>query len=501
VCYESAGPHTGSAVFNIDGDLTIGTSSQLSIKSSTSTSANFPEGIINLKGNLVHNGLISILSVSSGTSPGLTINFVGASNQAWSGAGTYDTRIGFPINFNVNNSTGVTLAASKTLSAIAGASMVLSLTNGKLTTTNSNLLTIGSNASISGGSSSSFVDGPLAHTIASTSLTTKTFPIGKGTEYRPVELAITQGAATSTTYTAEVFNAAPVSNTIPGTLGPVLSTVRYWNIVGNPVTAITSSTVKLSYDASDGVTDFENLKIAQGPSTGGGAWVNLGGAGTANTTGTITSTEALTDYSTNTVYTLAQNTIGTNALPVEITSFKTITNGKNIELLWNTATELNNMGFEIERRHGSVAWTNVGFVEGNGTSNVPHSYSFVDKVTAPAKYQYRLKQIDRNGQFEYSPTIEASPAFMAEDYSLSQNYPNPFNPATTFSFAMKHAELTTVKVYNLVGQEVAILFNAVAQPDQLYSLTFEAKNLPSGIYFYALRSSSRNEVKKMSLIK
>jgi len=112
-----------------------------------------------------------------------------------------------------------------------------------------------------------------------------------------------------------------------------------------------------------------------------------------------------------------------------------------------------------------------------------------------------LKQIDRDGKFEYSPVVEATVALTTQDYSLSQNYPNPFNPNTSFSFAVKNAEQTTVKVYNLIGEEVATLFNQVAQPNQLYTMKFDGKDLASGIYFYSLRSASRNEVKKMSLIK
>ncbi|MBP6672189.1 MAG: T9SS type A sorting domain-containing protein [Bacteroidetes bacterium] len=191
----------------------------------------------------------------------------------------------------------------------------------------------------------------------------------------------------------------------------------------------------------------------------------------------------------------------TVALPVELTSFTAAVRGKNVELVWNTATEVNNAGFNIERRSLTGEWTKVGFVEGNGTVNNPKSYRFSDNVPSAASYQYRLKQIDRDGKFEYSPVVDAVVGLTTADYQLSQNYPNPFNPSTTFSFAVKSAERTTVKVYNLVGQEVAVLFNDIAQPNQLYTLRFDAKTLPSGIYLYSLRSANRNEVKKMSLIK
>ena len=194
-------------------------------------------------------------------------------------------------------------------------------------------------------------------------------------------------------------------------------------------------------------------------------------------------------------------------LPVELTSFTGSANGRNVELVWKTATEINNSGFEIQRTPSLAiplsggGWTKIGFVDGAGTSSVAHSYSYADVTSAAATYSYRLKQIDRDGKFTYSNTVEVTTTLSAEDYKLSQNYPNPFNPSTKFSFAAKNAEHTTLKVYNIVGQEVATLFNAIAQPGQVYSLTFDAKNLPSGMYFYVLHSQSRNEIKKMMLMK
>jgi hypothetical protein len=193
-------------------------------------------------------------------------------------------------------------------------------------------------------------------------------------------------------------------------------------------------------------------------------------------------------------------------LPVELTSFTGSANGRNVELVWNTATEINNSGFEVQRAmhsglSGLMDWQKIGFVDGAGTSNVAHSYSFSDVSSAATTYSYRLKQIDHDGKFTYSSTVEVATTLSAEDFKLSQNYPNPFNPSTKFSFASKNAERTTVKIFNVVGQEVATLFNEVAQPNQIYTMTFDARNLPSGTYFYVLHSASRNEVRKMMLLK
>jgi hypothetical protein len=191
----------------------------------------------------------------------------------------------------------------------------------------------------------------------------------------------------------------------------------------------------------------------------------------------------------------------TYVLPVELTSFTAIAKGRGVELAWKTATEINNAGFAVEQKDINNNWNKIGYVEGSGTTNAPQSYSFIVKVSTPQKYQFRLKQIDRDGKFTYSGIVEATTAFTADDYKLSQNYPNPFNPSTTFSFAMKNTEQTMVKVYNLVGQEVATLFDGIAQPNHIYTVKFDAKNLPSGMYFYSLQSNSKNEVKKMMLMK
>ncbi|MGE5315908.1 MAG: T9SS type A sorting domain-containing protein [Acidobacteriota bacterium] len=189
-------------------------------------------------------------------------------------------------------------------------------------------------------------------------------------------------------------------------------------------------------------------------------------------------------------------------LPVELTSFTAKTAAKKVMLAWSTATEKNNHGFEIERRASgnTNAWEKVGFVQGAGTTNTPQSYAYIDQATA-GTFEYRLKQIDRDGKFQYSQTVEAAVAFTAEDYTVTQNYPNPFNPATTIRFAVRTAQQAVVKVYNAIGQEVRTLFNQTAQPETMYSVTFDATGLPSGSYYYVLRTAERTDVRRMLLLK
>jgi hypothetical protein len=206
---------------------------------------------------------------------------------------------------------------------------------------------------------------------------------------------------------------------------------------------------------------------------------------------------SMTDITANGTFIAATD----DPLPVELTSFNAIARGRNVELTWNTATETNNAGFEVERKVEGTEWTKVGFVEGNGTTAFAHSYSYTDKIDDINAYSYRLKQIDRDGNFSYSGEVEVTTALTSADYSLSANYPNPFNPTTKFTFAVQNNEQVAVKVFNSIGQEVATLFNGVASANTLYEMNFNATGLASGTYFYMLRSNGRFEIKKMMLMK
>jgi len=191
-------------------------------------------------------------------------------------------------------------------------------------------------------------------------------------------------------------------------------------------------------------------------------------------------------------------------LPVEISSFSAIVLNNAIKLNWRTETEVNNYGFEIERSqmsnvNGQTEWQKLGFVEGNGNSNSPKDYTFVDEKVLAGKYQYRLKQIDTDGQFEYSKTIEVNFG-SPNKIELSQNYPNPFNPTTTISFSLPQSGNVTLKVYNTIGQQVAELVNGYKEAG-VHTVNFSASDFNSGVYFYRLETESFSELKKMILVK
>ncbi len=196
-------------------------------------------------------------------------------------------------------------------------------------------------------------------------------------------------------------------------------------------------------------------------------------------------------------------------LPVELTSFTATANHLNAELHWSTATEINNTEFEIERRplpspplkeEGTEGWGRVGSVAGAGTSNSPKSYSFTDNVAAAGTYSYRLKQIDHNGAFVYSQTVQVIIA-VPKVLALSQNYPEPFNPSTTIQFTVPDDGKATLKIFNSLGQEIATLFDGEAAAGVNHELQFNGSNLASGIYFSRLEFGGKMQVMKMMLLK
>jgi photosystem II stability/assembly factor-like uncharacterized protein len=197
----------------------------------------------------------------------------------------------------------------------------------------------------------------------------------------------------------------------------------------------------------------------------------------------------------------------TTPLPVELSSFTAIViQGVGIQLDWRTETEVNNYGFEIERSQKSIdksqsEWEKIGFVDGNGNSNSPKEYSYTDEVIKYGNYAYRLKQIDTDGDFEYSKIIEVDAGNIPNGFVLEQNYPNPFNPITTITFAVAETQKAELKVFDLLGNEVATLFNGVADGGKIYESVFNAENFSSGIFFYRLAIKNKVENRKMLLIK
>jgi subtilisin family serine protease len=186
--------------------------------------------------------------------------------------------------------------------------------------------------------------------------------------------------------------------------------------------------------------------------------------------------------------------------PVELNGFTAKVVDNSISLKWQTATEIDNYGFEIERSANSITWQSIGFVEGFGNSNSPKEYSFVDSKISSGTYHYRLKQIDNDGTFEYSNVIEVNFS-SPQKFELTQNYPNPFNPLTNIQFTLPNEAKVKLKVLNVLG-ESAITIVSDQLTAGLHNYEFDATQFPSGIYFYSLEVDGKIlETKKMILLK
>jgi len=179
-----------------------------------------------------------------------------------------------------------------------------------------------------------------------------------------------------------------------------------------------------------------------------------------------------------------------SVIPVELTSFTAKLIDRNVQLNWSTATETNNSGFYIERSEDNLNFTTIGFEQGAGTTTEPRQYSFIDKAEISGTLYYRLKQVDYDGSFSYSRTVEVNNALPLE-FSLSQNYPNPFNPTTNISFQVPVNSHLTLKVYDILGNEVATLIDEFKSAGN-HEVVFDSHNLSSGVYFYNLKAAGVN---------
>ena len=188
-----------------------------------------------------------------------------------------------------------------------------------------------------------------------------------------------------------------------------------------------------------------------------------------------------------------------STIPVELISFSIKQIDDNVHLNWQTATELNNHGFEIERKTENNDWRIIGFKEGNGTTTKTQFYSFNDENISSGKYQYRLKQIDYDGTFEYSKTVEVE-VLVINNFVLQQNYPNPFNPSTIISYRIPVKSKVVLKVFDVLGNEVATLINEEKSAGS-YEVEFDGSEFTSGIYLYKLQAGEFVETKKMVFMK
>ncbi|MBK8982869.1 MAG: T9SS type A sorting domain-containing protein [Ignavibacteria bacterium] len=187
-------------------------------------------------------------------------------------------------------------------------------------------------------------------------------------------------------------------------------------------------------------------------------------------------------------------------LPVELSSFTSNIDQRNVTLNWTTVSEENNSGFQIERSLINEDWRSAGFVNGAGTLNSPVNYSFTDNNVPSGIYRYRLKQIDFNGNYEYHDLRNEVIIGKPDKFTLHQNYPNPFNPVTKINYDLASDDFVKITLYDISGKEVRTLVNEFRQAG-FHSAEFNASELTSGIYIYKLESPGFTAMRRMILVK
>ena len=432
------------------------------------------------------------------TLTGGTVEYYGSSQTVYTGAANNNIIISgsdavtmpsgdITLNdFELNNASGVTLTGNLTVNGI------LNLNNGLLTLGDKNLI-LGASATVTGSPSGTNMvvatgSGELRKVFTGTG--TFEFPVGSlGTslDYSPVTLNFTSGSFSSAYAGVKLSQGKYDYNS-----STTSYLNRYWTISQIGITGF-SCCVTLQYLAGDVVGNEFDIWCGKYSS---GAWtlLNVANLDANQLSGTVTGFSTFTGGEQG-------------VLPVSLSSLSSSVIGRNIKLNWITSSEKNNTGFEVERAivtKETPVFTKTGFVSGKGTTNTTTNYSFEDRNLQTGKYQYRLKQIDHNGNFTYFNLNGEVEVGVPGKYDLSQNYPNPFNPVTKINFELPFDSKVKMIIYDVTGREIKTMVNEVRTAGY-YTIVYDGSDISSGIYFYRIIANANGKdyisTKKMAIIK
>ena len=424
---------------------------------------------VKIAGNLTNDG---IFIPNNGT-----ITFTGTN---------VDQLISDPATFNhviINSTKNIILNAPISINGS------LTLTSGKIVTTAQNMLTLNSGASTTLGNATSYVNGPMIYTVAASGNTVINLPIGKDSAWRPAILSVNHNSAMPAKYTAEVFNSSARDRayTLPAGITKV-SNVRFWRINRENVSNLNNATVQLYYGEDDGVTDSPNLRILKTISSDL-AWYNVGGSGTANGTGSITS-DPFTSFSD---FTPGNEGGGGNALPIELLDFDARSNRNIVEISWSTATEINNDFFTVERTADGENFETVSTINGAGNSNFILNYTITDEKPLSGISYYRLKQTDFDGKYVYAGLASVN----IRNYTDFNVYPNPSNGSGLFVKLPQFEKDATLGIYDINGK---MIFSKVANLEGVENQTLSIEpesRLKPGVYIIIVKSAQNSYQEKL----
>lgn len=263
--------------------------------------------------------------------------------------------------------------------------------------------------------------------------------------------------------------------------------------------AFNASELRLEYLSLENINSIPDFNLALFSKDV--QWLNRGGTKVVGSKAVF-----IGDVSTFSDWTIGD---GLNPLPIQITSFTGTCVNSGVRLNWSTISEVNNYGFYLQNgRTGATEWSEVpnSFIAGHGTTNEPHSYSFTHNNVAGGQWQYRLKQVDLDGTVHFSEPINVTAVTSVKEvapieFALKQNYPNPLNPSTEIKFSVEQTGRATLRVYNMLGQLVATLFDDVVEAGYYQTVRFNGTNLASGVYLYRLQSGKKSDLKKLILLR
>ena len=261
-------------------------------------------------------------------------------------------------------------------------------------------------------------------------------------------------------------------------------------VVTGPLTAL----------ANGGVSSYGATATFPGNATNDNFWVDIIFAPNNFTFNLTSVKDALECSSTGSpnLQTLNVTSVDCSTLPVSLINFSATPGDDNILLRWSTSSEINNLGFEVQRSiDGSGGWTTLGFVDGAGNSNSTLRYSFLDENVSARRYYYRLKQIDIDKRFEYSPIVSAV-IDGSNDFVLEQNYPNPFRNETVIKFTLPQRAKVNLSLFDMNGRLVRVLLNE-SRESGTHAITFHSGTLTSGLYYYTLKTGELTAVKKLTI--
>lgn len=451
-------------------------------------------------GNISTVGSNSVVTFCESSSTG-TVTIDGNGTQTISGS---SSRIPIIRNLVMNT----TASGSLTLNVPLNISSSLTMTSGNIIATSTNSITLTDETVTSNiGNANSFINGPCYYNVTSNALNSLTFPVGKDAKWRPVILGERNSVNTSITYKAEVINtsARSLGYTMPATVDTV-SDFNYWDVdrtltssgAALPTQSLTGTqSITLYYVDGDQVKDPSNLRIVKNTSTAPTTWIDIGGTGSAAPAGFITSTSAPSAFTNYSRFTLGDAIGGGNPLPIELLSFTAVKNNKVVDVKWETATEINNDYYLVEKSKNGVDFEPFDQVKGAGNSLSKLNYSIVDENPFDGLSYYRLKQVDFNETFNYSK-IESVDFNNNKEFSFDI-YPNP-NKGTNFNIAFEGIkdEDVLVVVYDVTGKESYSKVLITKENESSVFVIDPSNTLSSGVYI--ITATSNQEIYRKKLI-